>query len=57
MATHSRILAWRIPMDRGVTCGLENSMACIVHGVTKCGTQLNDFYFTSFHFIVSVLIS
>ena len=37
--------------------GLENSMACIVHGVTKSGTQLNDFYFTSFHFIVSVLIS
>ena len=29
MATHSSILAWRIPMDRG---------ACwaTVHGVTKC---------------------
>ena len=57
MATHSRILAWRIPAGRGATCGLENSMACIVHVVTKSGTQLSDFYFTSFHFIVSVLIS
>ena len=25
--------------------GLENSMDCIVHGVTKKQTQLNDFYF------------
>ena len=28
MATHSSILAWRIPMDRGAWQG-------IVHGVTK----------------------
>ena len=27
--------------------GLENSMDCIVHGVTKSWTQLNDFHFTS----------
>ena len=27
--------------------GLENSMDCIVHGVTKSGTQLSDFDFTS----------
>ena len=25
--------------------GLENSMNCIVHGVTKSGTQLSDFHF------------
>ena len=28
--------------------GLENSMDCIVHGVTKSWTQLSDFHF---HFI------
>ena len=27
--------------------GLENSMDCIVHGVTKSWTWLNDFHFTS----------
>ena len=27
--------------------GLENSMNCIVHGVTKSQTQLSDFHFTS----------
>ena len=26
--------------------GLENSMDCIVHGVTKSQTQLSDFHFT-----------
>ena len=26
--------------------GLENSMDCIVHGVTESRTQLNDFHFT-----------
>ena len=25
--------------------GLENSMGCIVHGVTKSRTQLSDFHF------------
>ena len=30
--------------------GLENSMACIVHGVTKSQTRLSDFTFT-FHFV------
>ena len=29
--------------------GLENSMHCIVHGVTKSQTQLSDFHFTSLH--------
>ena len=35
MATHSSILAWKIPMDRGAWWS-------IVHGVTKSWTQLND---------------
>ena len=29
-------------------CGLENSMDCIVHGVTKSQTRLNDFHFSGF---------
>ena len=35
MATHSSILAWRIPMDRG-------SWWAAVHGVTKSQTPLRD---------------
>ena len=35
MATHSSILAWRIPMDRG-------AWWAVVHGVAKCWTQLSD---------------
>ena len=27
--------------------GLENSMDCIVHGITKCWTRLSDFHFTA----------
>jgi len=26
-------------------CGLENSIDCIVHGITKCQTWLSDFHF------------
>ena len=33
--THSSILAWRIPMDRG-------AWQAAVHGVTKSQTQLSD---------------
>ena len=33
MATHSRILAWRIPMDRG-------AWQAIVHGVARVGHYL-----------------
>ena len=33
MATHSSILAWRIPMDRG-------TWQATVHGVAKSQTQL-----------------
>ena len=35
VATHSSILAWRIPMDRGV-------WQATVHGVAKSQTQLSD---------------
>ena len=35
MATHSNILAWRIPMDRG-------AWQSTVHGVAKSQIQLND---------------
>ena len=35
MATHSSVLAWRIPMDRG-------TWGAIVHGVTKSQAQLSD---------------
>ena len=42
MATHSSILAWRIPMGRGV-------WQMTVHGVEKSWTWLSDFHFTSLH--------
>ena len=35
MATHSSVLAWRIPMDRGARRGT-------VHGVGKSWAQLSD---------------
>ena len=35
MATHSSILAWRIPMDRG-------AWWAAVHGVAKSQTRLSD---------------
>ena len=35
MATHSSILAWKIPMDK-------EAWWTIVHGVTKGWTRLND---------------
>ena len=34
MATHSNILAWKIPMDRG-------AWLATVHGVTKSQTRLS----------------
>ena len=36
--------------------GLENTMAWIVHGVTKSQTQLSDFHFHSFAYYRSILI-
>ena len=41
MATHSSILARRIPMDRG-------AWRASVHGVAKSQTRLSDFTFLSF---------
>ena len=38
MATHSSIIAWRIPMDRG-------AWWVPVHGVAKSRTELSDFLF------------
>ena len=38
-ATHSSILAWRIPSDRG-------AWLAIAYGVAKSWTQLSDFYFS-----------
>ena len=42
MATHSSILAWRIPMDRG-------AWWATVHGVSKSQTQVSDWAHTSSH--------
>ena len=42
MATHTSILAWRIPMDRGAWWAAS-------HGVAEGRTRLSDFTFT-FHF-------
>ena len=39
MATHSSILAWRIPIDRG-------PQQATVHGVTKSQTRLSDYAHT-----------
>ena len=47
MTTHSSILAWKIPTDRG-------AWQPIVHGVAKSQTQLSDFTFT---FIVKQAVS
>ena len=37
MVTHSRILAWRLPMDRG-------AWQATVYGVAKSWTRLSDFH-------------
>ena len=41
MATHSSILTWRIPMDRG-------AWKATVHGVAKSGTRLSDLHTFTF---------
>ena len=38
-ATHSSVLAWRIPRDRG-------AWQATVHEVTKSQTRLSDFHFS-----------
>ena len=50
--TWVRSLGWEDLLEKGKAytlqySGLENSMDCIVHGVTKSRTQLSDFHFTS----------
>ena len=45
-------LCWEDLLEEGKGCplqyaGLENSMDCIVHGVTKSQTRLSDFHFHS----------
>ena len=42
MTTHSSILAWRIPADRGVWWATA-------HGVAKCQTQASDLAHTCTH--------
>ena len=43
-------LGWEHPLEKGKAIyplqysGLENCMDCIVHGVEKSWTQLNDFH-------------
>ena len=39
IATHSSILAWRIPMDRGAW---QATAWHVTHGVTKSQAQLSD---------------
>ena len=47
VATHSSVLAWRIPMERG-------TWGATVHGVAESQTQLSDFHFFTF---TSMLVS
>ena len=50
-------LGWEEPLEKGKATlhfyGLENSMDCIVHGVTKSRTRLSDF---QFHFSKHTLL-
>ena len=44
-------LGWEDPLEKGMATqysGLENSMDCIVHGVTKSWTRLSNFHFHSY---------
>jgi len=51
MATHSSILAWRIPVYRGV-------WQATVHGVIKSQTQLNDLTtITTTHLLLRIITS
>ena len=50
--TRVQSLGWEDPLEKGKGHplqypGLENSMDCIVCGVTKSRTQLSDFHFHS----------
>ena len=50
MATHSSILAWRFPIDRGVWWA-------IVHGVTKCWARLNSHAILSIYTAQNALLT
>ena len=55
--TGVRSLGWENPLEKGKATqysGLENSMGCVLHGVTKSRTRLSDFHF---HFQGSHLLS
>ena len=48
--TWAQSLGWEDPLEKGKALqhpGLENSMDCVGHGVTKSWTRLSDFHFTS----------
>ena len=48
-------LGWEDPQEKGKATHssiLENSMDCIVHGVTKSQIQLSDFHFSFYHVYV-----
>ena len=52
--TWIRSLGWEDPLEKRKATplqysGLENSMDCIVHRVTKSRTRLNNFHFISLH--------
>ena len=48
--TWVQFLGWEDPLDKGKATrySLENSMDCIIHGVTKSWTQLNNFHFHTY---------
>ena len=55
--TMVQFLGWEDPLEKGKSYplqyfGLENSMDCIVHEVTKSQTGLNNFHF---HFGASLI--
>ena len=51
MATHSSILAWRIPWTEEPP-GLQSMVSRGWREVTKSQTQLNDFHFTKIYRVV-----
>ena len=50
--TPVQFLGWEDPLEKS----LENSMDCIVHGVTKSRARLGDFHFTSLHFTAAIFM-
>ena len=51
-------LGWEEILEKAKGCplqysGLENSEACIIHGVANSRTQLSGFHLTSLHFFMN----